>query len=319
MKTKKRQIASTFARMTGAALLLTITVPSAASGQGTLDVSPPSNAVANVGLEVQGHWSIEVYDPDGSLVRVHEFDNHLTPEGGAFLARLLAAQTGLAGCPWRVSLNSGLVDIAQPCAEGAGASDNLEIALVPIRRTGREFFPPGLNLIGTHTFQEEATIQQVATTVTTDESGTDVVNPFTAHTIPGLSVSAGQTVRATVNLEFPCCIRERFRFTDQGATFLTELLAGQRFLSHWTYRVLTVSPDVWTGPIAAATLVPGGLSVSWADAAPAADGLAEVDLWAVLSDGSELPFMFFYTGDPSDPPTVVAGQFIQIDTRITFN
>jgi len=71
------------------------------------------------GIKVHGHWSIEVRDPDGSLVSHHEFENALVVGGGpssgdALLAGLLAGTYGRVR-EWYVSLITNLTDLTGPC------------------------------------------------------------------------------------------------------------------------------------------------------------------------------------------------------------
>jgi hypothetical protein len=52
------------------------------------------------GIEVHGHWTIEVRDPDGTLVERREFDNALASNGERFLTQLLARSQSLGN--WQV-------------------------------------------------------------------------------------------------------------------------------------------------------------------------------------------------------------------------
>lgn len=49
------------------------------------------------GIKVHGHWTIEVRNPDGTLVTHREFENSLQPSGGALLANIIAGTTFSAG------------------------------------------------------------------------------------------------------------------------------------------------------------------------------------------------------------------------------
>jgi len=71
------------------------------------------------GIKVHGHWSIEVRDPDGSLVSHHEFENALVVGGGpssgdALLAGLLAGTYGRV-VNWSVQLVTNLSSLTGPC------------------------------------------------------------------------------------------------------------------------------------------------------------------------------------------------------------
>src|SRR5947208_12840021 len=54
------------------------------------------------GIKVHGHWTIEVRNPDGTLVTHREFENALTSDGGFALSAVLgrALTLGL----WRIQL-----------------------------------------------------------------------------------------------------------------------------------------------------------------------------------------------------------------------
>jgi len=70
-------------------------------------------------IEVVGHWTIEVRNPDGSVAATHEFHNALTESGRETLSRLLAgdAVQGL----WELGLE-GTSSASSPClVEGAPA------------------------------------------------------------------------------------------------------------------------------------------------------------------------------------------------------
>jgi len=56
------------------------------------------------GLKVHGHWTIDIKNPDGTLLRRHEFQNALEPAGGLKLANFLARRS--APGLWSVYLYS---------------------------------------------------------------------------------------------------------------------------------------------------------------------------------------------------------------------
>ena len=49
-----------------------------------------SNNGSSEGIQVHGHWTIDIREPDGSLVSRHEFDNALLSDADLFLAHLLS-------------------------------------------------------------------------------------------------------------------------------------------------------------------------------------------------------------------------------------
>ncbi len=69
------------------------------------------------GIRVRGHWTIEVRDPDGTLVERREFENALViPAGAALLAQVMARSLSIGG--WRVELHLG--PAGQICDDGSG-------------------------------------------------------------------------------------------------------------------------------------------------------------------------------------------------------
>ena len=67
------------------------------------------------GIKVSGHWTIDVREPDGTLVKSHEFNNALT-NNGHVLVRLMARQNS-AG-QWYVILQ-GTASLPSPCGTAA--------------------------------------------------------------------------------------------------------------------------------------------------------------------------------------------------------
>ncbi len=57
------------------------------------------------GIKVHGHWTIEVREPDGTLVSRTEFENALAPDmgqgsGAQFLTRLLSRDAAVGKWKW---------------------------------------------------------------------------------------------------------------------------------------------------------------------------------------------------------------------------
>ena len=69
------------------ASLITLLAFSTACGQ----ASEPEPVASN-GIQVHGHWTVTVTNPDGTLDAVHEFDNKLDNMAENFLALLLAGR-----------------------------------------------------------------------------------------------------------------------------------------------------------------------------------------------------------------------------------
>ena len=64
------------------------------------------------GIQLHGHWTIEVRDPDGSLVRRREFDNDLSQSGTLLLAQILGRDKTVG--VWEINMFFG--------GSGCGAS-----------------------------------------------------------------------------------------------------------------------------------------------------------------------------------------------------
>lgn len=54
------------------------------------DGAPASDGSVHQGLQVHGHWVINIRNPDGTLVQHHEFENSLTNAGQGYLVGLLS-------------------------------------------------------------------------------------------------------------------------------------------------------------------------------------------------------------------------------------
>lgn len=65
------------------------------------EASSPAGA-RQEGIQVHGHWTIDVSDPDGTLVTHREFENDLTLDGRVYLTQLLTQRLTLG--PWFIKL-----------------------------------------------------------------------------------------------------------------------------------------------------------------------------------------------------------------------
>ena len=76
----------------------------------------------NEGIEVHGHWTIEVREPDGALVSHYEFENALLASGALSLGSFLSRQETLG--IWRVVLyGTPLVAGDAPCLDTGTPSE----------------------------------------------------------------------------------------------------------------------------------------------------------------------------------------------------
>jgi hypothetical protein len=65
------------------------------------------------GLQVHGHWVINIRNADGALVEHREFENSLTGQGQGILVGLLSGY--LVPGDWMIHLNQGLAPGNSPC------------------------------------------------------------------------------------------------------------------------------------------------------------------------------------------------------------
>jgi len=179
------------------------------------------------GIAVHGHWTIEVRNPDESLVERFEFDNALVSyPGPLILVRLLARENSAGG--WQIALtqlpadqspflsNTGvptsgtwgyIVESSFPLAypsHGPHCFTNLTVA--PGDETGE------LVLSGTATAHVDGIIRSVQTTLfmlpatqpPSDSYGAPhVQNDFTRTTLPSpINLTAGQSAAVTVVISF---------------------------------------------------------------------------------------------------------------------
>lgn len=129
-------------------------------GCGTSDAATQSAPIADApsgDIQVHGHWTVQVLNPDGTVERVVDFDNDLDPGGGSLLAHLLAGNGSIGGHALKIQLGDSAPD-AQ-CAE-ADPKPTASINHVPATAT---IVVGGLMISGTCTIQ--TAIPNVNTTV----------------------------------------------------------------------------------------------------------------------------------------------------------
>jgi hypothetical protein len=88
------------------------------------EAAPTEAAASPVeGLTVHGHWTIEVRDPDGTLVERREFENALASGADLFLVNIMGRLRSVGG--WRVVLVGAPAHI---CDDGGGGAVPCEVA-----------------------------------------------------------------------------------------------------------------------------------------------------------------------------------------------
>jgi hypothetical protein len=174
----------------------------ASCGGGVPEAAGPSE-----GIQVHGDWTIDVYNPDGSLDQHVEFSNALTVFGARTLAQLVSGNASEGD--WQILLLAGSSDPA-PCP-----SNSLNVgacAIGPIFGvwTSGE---PSFTVAGSTVIESNALIVSVETRV-------GICNPdiapnscaastsstsFTSKVLDvadRVEVTAGQTVQAQVEISF---------------------------------------------------------------------------------------------------------------------
>jgi len=187
----------------------------AGSGPVSFSASSTPQSGPQEGVEVHGHWTIEIRDPDGTVVDRREFENALVASGAASLAKILGRQTTVG--LWEVQIASnagspcigfGLCIIAEGSSGGTGSNVFKNLTLnVPTS---------GLNanrlvLSGNMTAGLNDTINQIftryvqcpPTTTPASNCETGSFSIFTSTFLsPVVPVSAGQQIQVTVVISF---------------------------------------------------------------------------------------------------------------------
>ena len=166
------------------------------------------------GITVHGYWTIDILDPDGTLVRHTEFENALFGVGNARIARVLARVSTWG--PWGVSLQgltgpfcggSTFCSIVEP--PFGATNDNLVVEYddsgsVPgVRLTG-SMTPTSANIIiAVMTFSElcdPTTTPEICGITAPSGSATITRTSFAAP--DQIAVDAGQLVQVDVLITF---------------------------------------------------------------------------------------------------------------------
>jgi len=78
-------------------------------------------------VKVHGHWTIEVYNRDGTFASRHEFENALTPNGAQLIADILAGKTNFGLRIFVTAVEPGL----PPCKSGLSATPDVCVICQP--------------------------------------------------------------------------------------------------------------------------------------------------------------------------------------------
>lgn len=117
----------------------------------------PQGAGPTEGIQVHGDWTIDIYDPDGSLVDQRTFSNALETGGAHYLARLLLGEATMSGL-WTIRLGEGVC----PSAFGGQCSIDF-IEAEPMPNAADPALLIGVRLAGTVAAEVDGTISTVLT------------------------------------------------------------------------------------------------------------------------------------------------------------
>lgn len=202
----------------------------------------PKAGSESEGIRVHGHWVIEVKNPDGKLVSHTEFENGLSPLGGATLLAGLLTGTVTPGS-WYVYLASdssgdGAIVVAQPSSNAASSCQatvqteySYQVCYDTLSVSGSQLGSGGLSgstvtLTGSASLPTSASAETIASAETVQfvcspsnspsacfdigngNSGAPSV-PFTARSLdgvgsdpPSVQVSPGQAILVSVVISF---------------------------------------------------------------------------------------------------------------------
>jgi hypothetical protein len=160
------------------------------------------------GIEVHGHWKIDVRNADGTLVSHTEFHNELLPSGGNVLVNVLAGTEIPAG--WLISLSGtpggaiafGAASVS-PVADGAATALRLTAEL----RNDGFTLPLGGSVPPLQAIGSVATVLRSCSDATVSPTACRLSSPnqntFSSRTLNSpIPVAAGQIIQVTVDISF---------------------------------------------------------------------------------------------------------------------
>jgi hypothetical protein len=156
--------------------------------EGAVAGEKPSGDGSHEGIKVHGHWTIEVRNPDGTLVTHREFENSYV--GGSFLPALLNHQS-VASPSWFVAFGDTPNNIGRVIVESQG----LTVQVPTSGANAGKFVLSGSRI--------SYLITSIAFVGTFATIGNGSASPFTGTTLsPPIPISDGQIVQVTVVISF---------------------------------------------------------------------------------------------------------------------
>jgi hypothetical protein len=200
-------------RLVGLLAMLAVIVASCGGGVVTEGADP------SVGIQVHGDWTIDVYNPEGSLDRHVEFSNGLYANGAELLASAMAGQTTVG--VWGVTLD-GPEDLC-PSSPNGDCWIPMTSGFVSLEDVSGDEAKETLRLASSTAVEVDGTISAVSTNIGTCTADTapddcflvDRSNGFTVKDVTTLDwdgdgtpndgaipISAGQDVQVQVDISF---------------------------------------------------------------------------------------------------------------------
>lgn len=188
-------------RKTLAAVALALGLVLAGEPAARADTGAAQPDATSGGIQVHGHWTIEVRNPDGSLASRREFENALVPgEGDAALARMF--NRNQMNWKW-------VVEVGEDSPSGTGGP--CRPAVTPpngrpctVRQPDVTVTVAGetVRLSGAVTAQQASDVSRFATLLDAVHNG-GTITRFTEKRLPApVSVAAGQVIQVTVVFSF---------------------------------------------------------------------------------------------------------------------
>jgi hypothetical protein len=148
------------------------------------------------GIKVHGHWTIEIRNPNGSLVSHFEFENAMA-DNGVLLTELLNGSITVS--KWRIRMDGTPGVSNAPCSGNTGCILDATQGFAPAGPGGQRIF----QLQGTITANQAGRIEQVTSQWVNTPLGTG--GNFTAKTLDPVDQKAivnGQIIQVTVQISF---------------------------------------------------------------------------------------------------------------------
>lgn len=145
-------------------------------------VTLPPNAKSGLveGIHMHGHWTIEVRDPDGTLVEHREFDNALSDMAVPYLVAVLMRNETVGG--WRILTTTSSSEVAPGCLDG-GSPAPCVIVESTDPGTGDNLFPT-LNVGAPSDF---GSLQLTGSFVAQIDGEVGIVQTFQLPCLPSIS------------------------------------------------------------------------------------------------------------------------------------